>query len=70
MDVREISAAVLLVLGLGGPVTQLWINVALSRRDRQDSERMRTDIKEMRAEVSDLRAEVAELRGETKRAGR
>ena len=70
MDVREISAAVLLILGLGGPITQLWINVALSRRDRQDSERTRQDVREIRNELSELKAEIAELRGAAGRTGR
>lgn len=70
MDAREVSAAVLMVLGLGGPITQLWINVALSRRDRQDAERLREEVSDLRSEVSDLRVAVGELRGELRRGTR
>ena len=70
MDAREVSAAVLMVLGLGGPITQLWINVALSRRDRQDAERMREDLTSLREEVANLRVAVGELRGEMRRTTR
>lgn len=63
MDAREWLAVTGIVIGLGGPATQVAINLALSRRDHAELERLRGEVDELRGHLNDLRVEVARTSG-------
>lgn len=61
---RAVASWVGIAFMVGGPILQLGINVALSRRDRKDFEDLRESHKELRNDVVKLQLKVAAYTGD------
>lgn len=63
MDMRALASWVGIAFMVAGPLFQLAINAALSRRDRKDFESLRDEVGELRSEVVELRVKLAAYTG-------